>query len=49
MHKAFLSLDAAGRDALESDLLDLVARFSQGADGTMRVPSEYAEVVLTRT
>ena len=48
VHKAFLSLDPAGRDALESDLLDLVARFNQGADGTMRVPSAYAEVVLTR-
>ena len=49
VHKAFLSLDPAGREALESDLLDLVARFNQGADGTMRVPSEYAEVVVTRT
>jgi ubiquinone/menaquinone biosynthesis C-methylase UbiE len=47
VHKAFLSLDPAGREALESDLLDLVARFNQGAGGTMRVPSEYAEVVLT--
>lgn len=48
VHKAFLSLDAAGQQALESDLRDLVARFNQGADGAMRVPSEYAEVVMTR-
>jgi len=48
VHKAFLSLDPAGRDALEADLLDLVARFNQAVDKTMRVPSQYAEVVLTR-
>ncbi len=49
VHKAFLSLDPAGQHALEADLRDLVARFNQGADGTMRVPSEYAEVVMMRT
>jgi SAM-dependent methyltransferase len=48
VHKAFLSIDEAGREALEAELLDLVARFNQGSDGTMRVPSEYAEVILTR-
>ncbi len=48
VHKAFLSLDPAGQEALTSDLLDLVARFNKGADGTMRIPSAYAEVVVTR-
>jgi ubiquinone/menaquinone biosynthesis C-methylase UbiE len=48
VHKAFLSLDPAGQEALESDLLDLIARFNDGTNGTMRVASEYAEVVLTR-
>jgi len=49
VHKAFLSLDPSGQQALESDLQDLVARFNQGTDGTMRVPSEYAEVIVTRS
>ncbi|MBV9537978.1 MAG: methyltransferase domain-containing protein, partial [Acidisphaera sp.] len=49
VHKAFLSLDPAGQEALEADLRDLVAASNQGADGTMRVPSEYAEVIVTRS
>jgi ubiquinone/menaquinone biosynthesis C-methylase UbiE len=49
VHKAFLSLDPASQQALESDLRDLVARFNRSADGTMRVPSDYAEIVMTRT
>lgn len=48
VHKAFLTLDPAGRDTLEADLRELVARFDRSDDGTMRVPSEYAEVVMTR-
>lgn len=48
VHKAFLALDPPGREALEADLRDLVGRFNQGTDGTMRVPSAYAEVVMTR-
>lgn len=49
VHKAFLSLDPAGQLALERDLRDLITRFDRGADGTMRVPSVYAEVIVTRT
>ncbi len=49
VHKAFLSLDPAGQLALTADLRDLIARFNRGTDGTMRVPSEYAEVIVTRT
>jgi len=49
VHKAFLSLDPAGQQALESDLHDLVARFNRGPGSTMRVPSAYAEVIITRT
>jgi hypothetical protein len=48
VHKAFLSLDPAGQLALESDLRDLIAHFDRGTNGTMRVPSEYAEVIVTR-
>ena len=46
--KAFASLNEAGQAALESDLLALVSRFNRAADGTMVVPSEYLEIVVTR-
>ena len=39
---------ADGQQALEADLLALVARFDTATDGSMRVPSEYAEVVIAR-
>ncbi len=48
VHKAFLSLDPAGRLALEADLRALVARFDRSTDGSMRVRSTYAQVVVTR-
>ncbi len=48
VHKAFLALDAAGQSALERDLLDTIARFNTAKDGSMRVPSAYAEIVMTR-
>ena len=44
--KAFQAVGDAGRDALERDLLDLVARFNTADDGTMVVPSEYLEAVI---
>jgi SAM-dependent methyltransferase len=45
---AFDALDEDGREALEGDLLDLVARFNRAEDGTMAAPSEYLESVVTR-
>lgn len=48
VHKAFLTLDAAGQAALEADLLETVTRFNTATDGSMRVPSKYAEVVVVR-
>jgi SAM-dependent methyltransferase len=48
VHKAFLALDAAGQEALHADLLATVARFDTASDGSMRVPSEYAEIVATK-
>ncbi|TDH63534.1 class I SAM-dependent methyltransferase [Dankookia rubra] len=48
VHKAFLALDAAGQAALAEDLRGLVGRFNTATDGTMRVPSDYAEVVVAR-
>ena len=44
--KAFEAVGEAGREALEADLLDLIARFNRADDGTMVVPSEYLEAVI---
>jgi ubiquinone/menaquinone biosynthesis C-methylase UbiE len=46
--KAFEALDAAGREALAQDVIDLIGRFNRSDDETMVVPSEYLEVVVTR-
>jgi ubiquinone/menaquinone biosynthesis C-methylase UbiE len=46
--KAFGALDATGQAALQHDLLALVAQFNRSGDGTMVVPSEYLEIVITR-
>jgi len=48
VHKAFLALDPAGQAALAADLHATVARFNTAADGAMRVPSAYAEIVITK-
>lgn len=48
VHKAFLALDEDGQRGLERALLDTIARFNTATDGTMRVPSAYAEVVIDR-
>ena len=48
IHKAFLALDPVGQAALASDLLETIARFNTATDGSMRVPSDYAEVIVTR-
>ena len=37
-----------GRQALERDFLALIDRFNTATDGTMRVPSDYAEIVITK-
>ena len=48
MHRTFAALDAAGQQALTADLLALIDRFNRSGDGTMVVPSEYLEIVVTR-
>ncbi len=48
MHKAFLALDKSGRQALSDDALETIDRFNQAHDGSMAVPSEYAEIIMTR-
>jgi hypothetical protein len=47
VHKAFLALDPAGQTALRAGLHATIERFNTAADGSMRVPSTYAEVVIT--
>jgi SAM-dependent methyltransferase len=46
--KAFAALDPQAQAALARDLLVLVAEFNRAKDGTMVVPSDYLEVVVTR-
>lgn len=46
--KAFAALPPAGQAALEADLLALMAQFNRSGDGTIVVPSEYLEVVVTK-
>jgi len=48
VHKAFAALPAAGQDALDADLHALIAEFNEGGDGTMVVPGEYLEAVITK-
>ena len=48
VHKAFLALDQAGKDKLNNDILEKTSQFNVATDGSMIVPSEYAEVVITK-
>ena len=48
VHKAFESLDAEGRQALESDLKELIANWNISGDNTAMLPSDYLEVVAVR-
>ncbi|MBC8159852.1 MAG: class I SAM-dependent methyltransferase [Roseiflexaceae bacterium] len=47
--KAFAALDADGQAGLARDLTELLERFNQGGSTTLAVPSEYLEVVATRS
>ena len=46
--KAFAAIDPAAREALEADLHILIGRFNAADDGTLVIPSEYLEVVVTK-
>jgi ubiquinone/menaquinone biosynthesis C-methylase UbiE len=46
--KAFAAIDTPAREALATDLLQLVERFNTAKDGSSVVPSEYLEVVITK-
>jgi len=46
-HKAFAALDASSQARLESDLLALLERLNVGGPGSLVIPGEYLEVVVT--
>jgi ubiquinone/menaquinone biosynthesis C-methylase UbiE len=46
--KAFETIDAEGRKALEADLYALLDKFNIAQDGTLVIPSEYLEVVIIK-
>ena len=48
-NRAFLALDAAGQAALEADLLTLLNQLNRGGARTLIVPSEYLEIVITKS
>jgi ubiquinone/menaquinone biosynthesis C-methylase UbiE len=46
--KAFAALDATSQGGLTRDILALIATMNRSQDGTMVLPSEYLEVIVTR-
>jgi hypothetical protein len=46
--KTFAALVPPAQATLEQDLIGLIGQFNRSGDGSMVVPSEYLEVVLTR-
>ena len=46
--KAFSAIDDAARESLERDLLALANEYNTSSTGTLRVPSEYLEVVAVK-
>ncbi len=48
MLKAFAALDAANQQGLRNDLMALIGRMNRAEDGTMVVPGEYLEIVITK-
>ncbi len=46
--KAFAALDEANQQGLRNDLLALIRRMNRAEDGTMVVPGEYLETVITK-
>jgi SAM-dependent methyltransferase len=48
VHKAFAAIDPHAREALEADLYALIDRFDIAGDGTLVVPGEYLQAVITK-
>ncbi|QKC85587.1 hypothetical protein [Mesorhizobium sp. NZP2077] len=47
-NRAFAALDADGQVALKTDIFELLDRMNRGGRGTLIVPSEYLEAVITK-
>jgi ubiquinone/menaquinone biosynthesis C-methylase UbiE len=45
--KAFAALQSPGQSALENDIKALINHFNRSGDGSVVVPSEYLEVIVT--
>lgn len=48
MYKTYAALDAERQASLTDDILDLLERSNVGGRGSLVVPSEYLEIVITR-
>jgi SAM-dependent methyltransferase len=48
VHKAFAALAPQAQDTLAADLLALIARFNRATDGTVVIPGDYLEIVVTK-
>jgi len=48
LREAFAVLDAAGRAALERDVMRLISQLNYSGNGSMVVASEYLEIIITR-
>jgi hypothetical protein len=48
MVKTFAAIDQPARDALEADIYALIESTNVAEDGTLVVPSEYFEAVITK-
>jgi ubiquinone/menaquinone biosynthesis C-methylase UbiE len=46
--KTFAAIDQTAREALTADVLRLISEFNTARDGTVVIPGEYLEVVITR-
>ena len=49
VHKAFAALDDEGQEILYNDILETIAKFNEATDGSMIVPSQYAQIIITKT
>jgi ubiquinone/menaquinone biosynthesis C-methylase UbiE len=48
MLKAFETLDEADGETLRNEIMHLIGQYNRAMDGTMVVPADYLEVVITR-
>jgi hypothetical protein len=46
--KAFEAIDPQPREALQADIYALIDKFNLARDGTLVVPGEYLEAVITK-